>query len=248
MIKEKEIPLKFEVFSENEDREFSIYSKSEIVNILRTIYTRNTRAALYYDEGKNFALTMLLGMTEYGMWIDPPFNRTDNRSILCSNDIIFVSTHNQAKVQFTATEPMTGIYNGRNAIFLEFPQKLLRLQRRDSFRLYTGQSPLKCIFKPTANLRNFRHEVTILDISVGGISLAVPDTDLNLVPGLTYKNCEIKLPHVGTITATVEVKSEFEVVGYNGKKERRAGCEFVRPDGDATNLLQLYVTHMQLEA
>jgi c-di-GMP-binding flagellar brake protein YcgR len=246
MVKEKAIPLKIEVFSEDEDREFSIYSRNEIKHILRTIYARNTRAVLYYDEDESFALTMLLGVTEDGIWIDPPTNRTDNRSILCSNNIIFVSAHNQAKVQFAATEALLDIYNGSNAIFLAYPPKLLRLQRRDAFRLDAGgENPLKCVFKPTASLRSFKHEATILDISVGGLSLAVPDTELNLVPGLTYQNCEIQLPEIGTITATVEVRSEFYVIGRNGKKARRAGCAFVKPDGDATNLLQRYVTHMQ---
>ena len=58
MVKEKEVPLKIEVFSNNEDSEYLIHSKIEIQNILRTIFERGTRAALYYNEGNSFVLTI----------------------------------------------------------------------------------------------------------------------------------------------------------------------------------------------
>ena len=50
MVKEKEIPLKIEVFSNNEDSEFLIHSKHEIKHILQAINERRSRAALYYNE------------------------------------------------------------------------------------------------------------------------------------------------------------------------------------------------------
>ena len=249
MIREKEIPLKIERFKEDEGGEFLIYSMSEIKNILRTIHARNTRVALYYHEGSRFTLTMLLAVTEEGIWIDPPSTSLEKRNILASTEITFVSSHNQAKVQFVATEAQQTIYDGSDAIFLAFPEKLLRLQRRDYYRSYArAENPLKCVFKPSVSLRNFKHEAAIMDISVGGMSLIRPETSLNLSPGLTYQNCEIQLPDIGTFTATVEVKSEFEVIGQNGKKIRRAGCVFVKPDGNATSLIQRYVTHMELAA
>jgi c-di-GMP-binding flagellar brake protein YcgR len=249
MAKEKEIPLTIEVFSEDEEREFSIYSRNEINTILRTINARNTRSALYYSDGKRFVLTMLLAASEEGIWIDPPTTKLDNHNLLSCNEIIFVSTHDQAKVQFASNEAQQGTYEGNDAIFLPRPEKLLRLQRRDFYRLAAGsKNPLKCVFKPTINLRHFKHEAVIMDISVGGVSLVRPETALSLSPGLTYQNCEIMLPNIGTLTATVEIKSEFEIIGRNGKKIRRAGCAFVKPDGHATSLLQRYVTHMQLDA
>jgi len=248
MIREKEIPLKIEVFSENEDREFSIYSKNEIRNILRTIYTRNTRAALYYNGDRNFVLTMLLAVTEDGIWIDPPSRPQDNRNILNSDQIIFVSSHNQAKVQFVTTEALPGAYNENNAIFLPLPLKLLRLQRRDYYRLSTWpKNPLTFVINQVPNQAYFKHEATVMDLSVGGVGLVCQETDLELTPGSTFSNCEIKLPRIGTLTATVQVKSAFDVSGRAGKRMRRAGCVFVKPDGHLTTLLQRYVTQMQLE-
>jgi c-di-GMP-binding flagellar brake protein YcgR len=189
---------------------------------------------------------MLLGVCEDGIWIDPPYKSKDRRSILESDSIIFVSTHYQAKVQFAVSEAQQSIYNGSDAIFLAAPPRLLRLQRRDFFRLEAQpENPLTCVFKPTINQRRSEHEATIMDISVGGLSLVSQESALCLSPGRTFQNCEIRLPDIGTLTATVEVKSEFEVIDRNGEKIRRAGCVFVKPDGYTTSLLQRYVTHMQ---
>ena len=249
MVKEKEIPLKIEVFSNNEDSKFLIQSKYEIQNILQTVYERGTRAALYYNEGNSFVLTMLLDAGEDGIWIDPPSNPRDNRNILNSKKIIFVSTHNQAKVQFVTSGVTQVIYDGRNAIFISLPQKILRLQRRDYYRLVVWpQNPLKCVFKSAQDQKPIKHEVTIMDISIGGIALVCQENTLELKPGNTYPNCDIELPGIGTLSATVEVRNTFEITARSGEKIRRAGCVFVKPDGKATGLLQRYVAHMQRQA
>jgi c-di-GMP-binding flagellar brake protein YcgR len=248
MVKEKEIPLKIEVFSNNEDSEFLIHSKHEIQHILQTINERRSRAALYYNEGNSFVLTMLLGVSNEGIWIDPPSNSLDNRNILNSNRIIFVSSHNQAKVQFVAAEAHAVIYNGSDGIFISLPKKLLRLQRRDYYRLATWpRNPLMCVIKPIPAQAHITHEITIMDISIGGIALVCQETSLELTPGTTYSNCEIDLPGVGVLTATVQVKNTFEVTSRTGEKLHRAGCVFVNPDNVATNFLQRYVAYQQRE-
>ena len=248
MAKEKEIPLKIEVFSNSEDSEFLILSKNEIQHILRTVYERGTRAALYYNEGNSFVLTMLLAVSDEGIWIDPPSNPQDNRNILNSNRIIFVSTHNQAKIQFVASEANAVIFNGNDGIFIPLPKKLLRLQRRDYYRLSAlPRNPLMCVLKPMPNQKNIKHEITIMDISIGGVALVCQESSLELTPGTTYPNCEIDLPGIGVLTATVQVMNAFEVTSRSGEKLRRAGCVFVRPDNIATHLLQRYVAYMQRE-
>jgi c-di-GMP-binding flagellar brake protein YcgR len=249
MAKEKEIPLKIEVFSNNEDNEFVIHSKKEIQNILRTIFERNTRAALYYNEGNSFVLTMLLDIGEAGIWIDPPSNPSDNRNILNSNKIIFVSTHNQAKVQFVIDSAQHVTYNGQNAVFISLPSKMLRLQRREYFRLATlPHNPLSCVFKTVQDQLYVKHDLTIMDISIGGIALVCQETSLGLTPGNTYPNCEIELPGTGTLTTTIQVKNTFELTARSGEIIRRAGCVFVNPDGTMTSLLQRYVANMQRQA
>jgi hypothetical protein len=62
---------------------------------------------------------------------------------------------------------------------------------------------------------------------------------------MQYQNCEIDLPDIGTISATIEVKNTFEVTARNGVVSRRAGCVFVKPSGETEKMLQRYVAQMQ---
>lgn len=242
----KEIPLKIELFSSDEESDYLISNHREIVSILQSIAQRKARVALYYNEGNSMVLTMILAADENGVWIDATSNPLDNRLIERSKRIIFVTTHNQAKVQFIATDVMLGTYEDAPAFSLGLPRKLLRLQRRDYYRLVTADSnALKCIIRPVPGQAHIQHEITVMDISIGGVALVCEASGIELQPGMVYEHCQIELPEVGKLEASIEVKNAFEITDRNGKVKRRAGCVFVKPDGKTTMLLQRYVAQMQ---
>jgi c-di-GMP-binding flagellar brake protein YcgR len=245
-MRNKEIPLKIELFSKDEENEYLISNSKEIASILQTIAQRKSRVALYYNEGISMVLTMILAADENGVWIDAASNPQDNRLIERSKRIIFVTSHNQAKVQFVATDVMLGTYEDAPAFSLGLPQKLLRLQRRDYYRLVTAETgALKCIIRPVPDQTHIQEEVTVMDISIGGVALVCEQSGVELQPGMIYEHCQIVLPDVGTVDATIEVKNAFEITDRSGKVKRRAGCVFVKPDGKTSMLLQRYVAHMQ---
>ena len=242
----KEIPLKIELFSNDEESDYLISNHREIVSILQSIAQRKSRVALYYNEGNSMVLTMILAADENGVWIDATSNPLDNRIIERSKRIIFVTTHNQAKVQFVATDVMLGTYEEGPAFSLGLPRKLLRLQRRDYYRLVTPETnALKCIIRTVPGQTHIQHEVTVMDISIGGVALVCEASGIELQPGMVYEHCQIDLPEVGKLEAAIEVKNTFEITDRNGKIKRRAGCVFVKPDGKTTMLLQRYVAQMQ---
>jgi c-di-GMP-binding flagellar brake protein YcgR len=242
----REIPLKIELFSKDDENEYLISNPKEIVSILQTIAQRKSRVALYYNEGISMVLTLILAADENGVWVDAASNPQDNRLIERSKRIIFVSTHNQAKVQFVASDAMLGTYEDAPAFSLALPRKLLRLQRRDYYRLVTSETgALNCIIRPVADQAHIQHEVTVMDISIGGVALICEQTGVELQPGIVYEHCLIELPELGTLEATIEVKNTFEITDRSGKVKRRAGCVFVKLDGKTTMLLQRYVAQMQ---
>jgi flagellar brake protein len=242
----KEIPLKIELFSSDQENEFLVTTPKEIISILQTIAQRKSRVALYYNEGNSMVLTMILAADENGVWIDAASNPLDNRHIERSNRIVFVSTHNQAKVQFVSSSAMLGTYENAPAFLLALPRKLLRLQRRDYYRLVTPDTQaLKCVIRPVPEQAHIQHEITVMDISIGGVALVCEASGIELQPGMVYEHCLIELPDVGKVEATIEVKNTFEITDRNGNIKRRAGCVFLKPSGQTTMLLQRYVAQMQ---
>ena len=242
----KEIPLKIELFSNDEENDYLVSNPKEILSILQTVVERKSRVALYYNEGNSMVLTLILAAGEKGVWIDAASNPLDNKHIERSKRIIFVTTHNQAKVQFIATDVMLGMYEDAPAFSLALPSKLLRLQRRDYYRLVTPEiGALTCIIRPVPGQTHIQHEVTVMDISIGGVALVCEASGIELQPGMVYEHCQIELPEVGRLEASIEVKNAFEITDRNGRVKRRAGCVFVKPDGKTTMLLQRYVAQMQ---
>ncbi len=249
MVKEKDVPLKIEIFSDGEDEDFLIFSKPEIQSILQTICQRKTRIALYYDENNRFCLSLIVGVSAEGLWVDPSPNASDNQRIIDSKKSVLVSTHNQAKVQFVASDVREDPYGHHEALFIPMPKRIVRLQRRDYFRLSTfPKHMLKCVVSPIQNKHNPAYPMTVMDISVGGVSLICQESNMALLPGHTYPNCRIELPNVGVLNATIQVKNAFEVTSIKGDVQRRVGCVFVNLDGKTTMMLQRYVAEMQREA
>jgi c-di-GMP-binding flagellar brake protein YcgR len=248
MAKEKEIPLKIELLSDDEQSEFHIQSKKEIQSILRGILKTGALVALYYDSGNDFVLTTLLGVDEQNLWLDLSPRETDNRRILSSRQIIFVSSHLRAKVQFIAHHINGDLFNNQKSFRIPVPESLLHLQRREYFRLLVPvKKPLICIIPSKPSVEPINNCPTIMDISVGGVALECQENDTEFQPGKIYPNCQIKLPNIGTLTATILVKNIFKITMHNGEVKKRAGCEFLHLNGSMTILLQRYLTQLQSE-
>lgn len=246
MSQRNEIPLKIELFPAEGDNRFLIHSKREIQFILHSIARKGSRVALYYDDGNSFILTTALAVDQEGIWLEPGPHHKENQRLAQSKKIVFISSHQQIKVQFVSHHIESVVFQNANAIYLPLPKSMLRLQRRDYFRLVTPVvNPLKCLIPalpaPTAKKR----EVTIMDISSGGVALVCETEDTELLPGKIYQNCRISLPDDTEIVATIEVRNTFSVTSAKGVVRKRAGCQFVNLDGAMEILLQRYITQQQ---
>jgi len=245
-MRNKEIPLKIEVFANDDENDFILHDPKEILAVLRDIVAQRNRVALYFNDDNSMVLTLLLAADETGIWVDAAPSPLDNRHIERSKRIVFVSTHNHAKVQWVSAETSQCLYENSAAFFVPLPRRLLRLQRRDFYRLLTREpNALTCLLRPLPEQAHIHHKVTVMDISIGGVALICKEDGVDLKPGMQFQNCEIDLPGIGTISAAIEVKNTFEVTARNGKVSRRAGCVFLKPSAEVEKMLQRYVAHMQ---
>ncbi len=233
-----------ENFSGKDDDRHRVTSAREIEFILNYIAKNGSRVALYYGDGNDFILTTLLDVDSEGLWLEQ--GRSDNISITESDQLIFVSSHLQAKVQFTSSRAISMEHNGHPAFYLPLPSSIYRLQRREFYRLVIpADQPLYCVIVMGKPPKKRRCELSIKDISGGGLALICAEADSELVPGESYPDCQIDLPGVGLINVAVIVKTLILVTLSSGHTHKRTGCEFYNLDGQAIILLQRYVTSMQ---
>lgn len=242
----KEAPLTIEKFHDGEESKFLIRSPKEIQLTLHALAQKKSVTVVYFDNDERFFKSVLLAANEKGIWLDVGPNEDENNLLLKSPDITFVTMHNGAKVQFVCHQVQVAIYAAHPAFYFPLPNQMLRLQRRDYYRLSTSSdSMLKCIIPTTTFNTEQKHNITIMDISVGGIALVCSESRVKLEAGETYPDCCIVLPGIGTLIATIQVKNLFEVTGTSGTVTKYAGCEFVSMDGKMSMLLQRYIGIMQ---
>ncbi|HQS57106.1 MAG: hypothetical protein B7Y56_00945 [Gallionellales bacterium 35-53-114] len=242
----KEPVLTIEKFRDGEEEKYLIHSPREIQLTLNAIAQKKLIGVLYFDNGQRFFKTLLLAANEKGLWFDVGPDADDNNLVPNSDDVIFVTMHNGAKVQFACRQVQTAVYASHPAFYCPLPQSLVRLQRRDYFRLPTsGDAPLKCIIPPAPAVSPHPVEITIMDISVGGIALTCRESNVALQEGKIYPDCRIELPDIGTLVVTIQVRNLFDVTSPSGVITRHAGCEFMQLDGKMSMLLQRYVAIMQ---
>lgn len=245
---EKDIPLKIEILSKEQDDKLRISSPNEIKFVMHYIAEKGNRVALYYGNENHFILTTLLAVDDTGLWLEQSPNGSDNNQVAKSSQLTFVSSHLQIKVQFTASQASSMMYQGHPAFYLPLPNSLYRLQRREFFRLMTPvTNPLRCVITKDSSPKKQTREFIIMDVSCGGVGLTCMETDSDLTPGNSYLDCRIELPGLGTIRGTIEVKNLVLLPSQSGVTQKRAGCEFKNLDGASIILLQRYVTNMQRE-
>lgn len=248
----KEVALRIERFHDDEDSEFRVPSKKEILSILQRIAEQGTRVALYYDGHHNFILTTLLGVDGNGMWLDLGPYPPENERLLLGSKFTIVTVDQHVKVQFALHHIEKALFENAGAFHAELPDYLLRIQRRDSFRLSVpvGAS-VKCIIpikpdKPGAPA--VMREIPVLDISHGGISLQCGEDETELVKGRIFEDCQIPLADIGVVTVTIEVRNETKFTARNNATYLRAGCKFTNPSAQTESLLHRYTTRLQADA
>lgn len=242
----KDITLQVKDFSDGPDEKYCITSKSEIGFMLRNIADKGSRVALYYGNENDFIMTTILDADSQGLWLERSQDGMINQKISGTNNLTIVGSHHNVKVQFTAELPTLVEHHGYPAFFISLPDKLFRMQRREYFRLMIPAiQPLKCVIPRAQQPIKVLREVTIMDISGGGIALTCEEQDTELVPGESYPNCRIDLPEFGTIIGTIVVRNLALLTDATGHNYKRAGCELQNMDNPSVVMLQRYVMHLQ---
>lgn len=237
--------LEFNQFSDKEKNEsFRVYSKIDILFILRAIMQANSLITLYLNNGNSFILTSILTIDadKKEIIIDYGVNEKISQKALHSKDLIFITTQNKVKIEFLCTQIKKTKFKDRDAFSVNIPEFLLRIQRRNNYRISTPTTkPLKCIIPILVEKKSTTTEITLLDISCGGIGAIDHHNAINLESGTIYPNCQIALPEIGSVIITIKVKYTYVMKLNSGNTCHRIGCEFIGLSGKTGAMVQRYI-------
>jgi c-di-GMP-binding flagellar brake protein YcgR len=236
---------------------FMVYARVEIISMLRQVGEQGVLTTVYYDRHAGFAVTALLAVNPdfEEVIFDVPSDELAERRLLAAEELVFVTFLDQIKLQFRARKAEATLHDAKPAFRVRLPPEVLRLQRRDFFRVRTLMGkPALCLVpymeadqegtEPSDGPKTFE-KLTLLDISIGGMALMSYPDKFALPLGKTIDGCYLDLPGIGQVTVTLKVKHLDQVP--RDEKARRIGCEFVQLAPQARMMLQRYVNKLDAE-
>lgn len=246
--KEAEATDAFELYQRDGDENFTIHSEIEILYILRKIMQKNTLVTLYFNQGNQFILTSILAINtkRKEMLMDYGIDEALNKIALEKDKLIFITSQDRIKIEFACNTIRRVKFEDHDAFVVNIPDAIIRMQRRNHFRIATPISkPLKCTIPLSGESEKESAEITLLDISCGGIGVIDHHPVVSFDPGTVYDDCLINLPEIGTIKTSLEVKNTYEMTLKNGLACKRAGCEFISISETMRASVQRYIIKLE---
>lgn len=232
--------------------EYLLYSRSEILFITRSIMQKKCMLTAYFDGGRRFFMTTLMAVSDDGNWLyfDVSHDPAINDKALRAGRLMFTTMLDKVKIQFSVAGVQEVPAGSSRAFACRLPETLLRLQRREHYRLTPPlATPLKCeIPAPLPGGGYAPLALTLVDISGGGIGIMVPDQHKGLFAvGGTFTDCKIGVPDEGPIVSGLCVRSVVPVANKAGGRYTRVGCEFVGLASGFLHAVQRYIIKTERE-
>lgn len=233
----------------DEYSQFILRAPAEIRVVLRGLYDHVSQITVFFNEGKDMLLTTLAAVADDHLILDYGPSEEMNRKALEVGKHFCVTSLDKVRIQFILRRFEKIKHEGRPAFRCNMPDEVLRLQRREFYRLATPiVRPLKCLMPiPLPDGSLHLHEAHVFDISGGGLGISTPPPGIPFAADMQLPNCRIELPEVGIITGTLKIRSLFDVTLRSGAHMQRAGCEFADLPGPMMTLIQRYIIKVERE-
>ena len=224
----------------------TLSGRREILFQLRTLIRQKVRVSVTFDEGRQSFLTVLIDVSEDRdrLYLDIGGSDDTNRAFLNSERCQFSAIVDGIRIQFAGRQPQLVKLAGEQVLAVALPKSLLRLQRRDAFRLQLPSTkPYICRFQ-----RGTPDEqaMPLYDISVGGIGIQLPENpEYQAMQRL--ENCWLDLRESGTFPVTIEIRYITLSESRLNKPIWHIGCKFIDLSPANETLIQRFMARIEVE-
>jgi len=232
--------------SEEDLERCTLISRREILFQLRSLIRQSERISVAYDEGRQSFLTVLIDVSEANdcLYFDISGSEETNQAFMKSERCLFAGIVGGIRIQFSGKRPRITSLDGERVFAIALPKSLLRLQRRDAFRLQLPSSkPYICRIH-----RGTPEEIALplYDISVGGIGIQVAENP-EFETMAQLKDSWIDLREAGIFSATLEVRYIMATESRASKLLWHMGCRFLDLAPLNETLIQRFMARIEAE-
>jgi c-di-GMP-binding flagellar brake protein YcgR len=220
---------------------YMIHSRREISALLRRLTDKRELVRMIFSEGEEAIATAVLEVGEDSVIIDSAPDAGQLARVLASSSISFDTALERIRIAFFTTSIEPCLHDNLPALRIPMPQTMVRLQRREYYRVLTP----RCSIQMEQDGGPPPVSFTVQNVSAGGIALIDDEKVLNTTKGTEYIDCELLLPGAQSVITTLCVMNCCDMTLYNGRMARRIGCAFVNPNAAMLALVQRYVSKLE---
>ena len=242
---------RIELIHADDEAKYVLRDAREILAVLRNLVGARALVSARLAPGNESVLSTLVEVAEDGssLLLDGSADALQNQRMEHADALDCVTQLDKVRIQFLLKGARLVDEGGNAGFRCNLPESLLRLQRREFYRLQTPLShAVTCTLAlPQADGSRRNTELRILDISGGGVAIAVPPVGVPFEQGTEFANCLLNLPDGPPIPARLIVRNLFRITNRSGAELLRAGCEFADMPRGAEDAIQRYILKVERE-
>ena len=235
----------FELGTEDQNL-YQVYDKREILRLLQGIVEEGGFVALSLQNSEGSFLSRLLKVDSKNkrVLLDAAQDEAVNNLFIASNNIMAEASLNKVRILFNISNLSSCHDDGFPALCFSIPENMIRLQRREFFRVNTPVvQTAECIIP----IFSEPYVLKLADISCGGIAILDEMKYLSTKLGHEYTNCQIDLGDTGNILTTLQIRNFLDLTLPNGRIKRRFGCQFQKLAPGMLATIQRYIMALERE-
>ncbi len=165
-----------------------------------------------------------------------------SQALVAEGEITAIAYLGPIKLQFELEAPV--LVSGEQGTVLRgtLPTRLYRFQRRQSYRVQPAGSAYPRVILPGGALPG--RALRVLDISIGGLALALPPDFPALPLGRVAEGLVLELDRISALRISLLPHHVSAISSDNGGMQQ-LGCSFVELDASVGRSLQVYVDQTQ---
>jgi c-di-GMP-binding flagellar brake protein YcgR len=224
--------------------DFRITAPREIGAMLRQLADGNVELYLNAADGSVVHATIWTLDAERGsLGLNVDADDLALQAVLECEEVVVVGYLDSVKLQFDAHNLV--LVRGARASVLNcaLPRELFRFQRRSAYRVrpVLRSSPVARVRH--TEIAEMQLALRVLDVSIGGCALFLPDDVPTMQPGVVLNQVQIELDADTRFHVNLRLQ---HVTSLNSESHGvRLGCEFVRADATALRALQRFIDQTQ---
>ncbi len=224
--------------------EFHITAPVELAAMLKQLLDANVVLNLNAPNGTAVAVTLWTVDAERGVIsFSADAQSPQLQALIECNEAVAVGYLDSVKLQFDL-QGLLLVHNGRtSAISCGYPRDMFRFQRRNGYRVrpLLRHTPSARLLHPM--LRDMPLTLRVLDVSIGGCALFLPDDVPMIEPGVLLNGVELQLDADTRISTPLRLQHVTSLQHDAGGV--RLGCEMVNAGSDSLRALQRYIDQTQ---